>query len=205
MRVDSETEMIPHRLTQEEFTDRIKNWKESTTTSEFHLGYSKALIAEHDIDPKKEPEKYAALEAKRAKLIDWQVRLINLAIENRYVYERWKTIVNFMILKEPQNYKINRLRVIHLYEFDFTLLMSIKWRHLIHQGIDKGNLDDGQFGGLPGRDATTPTFIEELQYDICRASRKPLIHFDYDATACYDRIIPNLASLLGIEDPTWTQ
>ena len=37
--------------------------------------------------------------------------------------------------------------------------------------------------------------IEELQCEISRASRKPVVLTNYDATACYDRIIPNLGML----------
>ncbi|KAG7343901.1 hypothetical protein IV203_021909 [Nitzschia inconspicua] len=54
-----------------------------------------------------------------------------------------------------------------------------------------------KFGGLPGRDATTPVFLEELQWEILRASRKSLLRMDFDATSCYDRIIPNITSLAG--------
>ena len=37
--------------------------------------------------------------------------------------------------------------------------------------------------------------MEELQCEISRATRKPLVLTNYDATACYDRIIPNLGML----------
>jgi hypothetical protein len=36
-----------------------------------------------------------------------------------------------------------------------------------------------------------------LQFEISRASRKTLIQTNYDATACYDRIVPNLAMLVS--------
>eukprot|EP00957_Ditylum_brightwellii_P130926 9986899-Ditylum_brightwellii.AAC.1 len=38
--------------------------------------------------------------------------------------------------------------------------------------------------------------MEEIKYDITKCSRKPLVNFDNDAAACYDRIIPNWASLI---------
>ena len=37
--------------------------------------------------------------------------------------------------------------------------------------------------------------LEELQFELSRMSRKSFIQTNYDATACYDRIIPNLATL----------
>eukprot|EP00957_Ditylum_brightwellii_P195325 14881251-Ditylum_brightwellii.AAC.1 len=39
--------------------------------------------------------------------------------------------------------------------------------------------------------------MEEIKYDITKCSREPLVNFDNDAAACYDRIISNLVSLIG--------
>jgi hypothetical protein len=68
-----------------------------------------------------------------------------------------------MILKEEQNYKINRLRVIHLYKHDFNFLLGLKWRSLIHQSLQDHTIKDSQFGGLPGKDAITPTVIDTIR------------------------------------------
>eukprot|EP00957_Ditylum_brightwellii_P202615 15330938-Ditylum_brightwellii.AAC.1 len=39
--------------------------------------------------------------------------------------------------------------------------------------------------------------MEEMKNEISYCSQKPLVNFDNDAASCYDRIIPNLASLVG--------
>eukprot|EP00957_Ditylum_brightwellii_P132306 10088237-Ditylum_brightwellii.AAC.1 len=39
--------------------------------------------------------------------------------------------------------------------------------------------------------------MEEIKYDVTKCRRKPLVSFDNDTAACYDRIIPNIASLIG--------
>ena len=188
-------EAIPAPITKEEWMSKIKIWPESTTTSPsgFHLGHSKALVAPHDLDTT--TEEGQEVEAKREALIEWQVGLINCALVNNYSYERWKHIVNVMILKEPNNLRIHRLRVIHLYEQDYNLVLAIKWRQLIQLGTNQRTLHPMQFGGVPGRDAVIPTLCEELQYEISRASKRPLVHLDYDATACYDRIVLSFGSL----------
>eukprot|EP00957_Ditylum_brightwellii_P148350 11294294-Ditylum_brightwellii.AAC.1 len=41
------------------------------------------------------------------------------------------------------------------------------------------------------------TLIEELKNDICHCSCKSLINFDNDAAAYYDKIVPNIANLIG--------
>jgi hypothetical protein len=58
-------------------------------------------------------------------------------------------------------------------------------------------LNDGQFGSRPRRNATDPVFIEELQCEISRATRKPIVLTNYDATACYDRIIPSVGMIVS--------
>eukprot|EP00980_Cylindrotheca_fusiformis_P013761 scaffold3547_cov96-Cylindrotheca_fusiformis.AAC.1 len=58
-------------------------------------------------------------------------------------------------------------------------------------------INAGQYGGRQGHEAAYLPFAEELKYDLCRVSRKPLVNFDNDAASCYDRIIPSVASLLG--------
>ena len=62
----------------------------------------------------------------------------------------------------------------------------------MHQAEDFKALNEGHYGSRSHRCATDPVLIEELQCEISRATRKPVILTNYDATACYDRIIPNL-------------
>ncbi len=62
----------------------------------------------------------------------------------------------------------------------------------MHQAEDLQVLNAGQYGSRTRRNATDPVFIEELQCEISRATRKPVVLTNYDATACYDQIVPNL-------------
>ena len=102
-----------------------------------------------------------------------------------------------MIFKETGNYQIHRLRVIHIYEADFNLLLAVKWRQLLQSADLLGLINEGLFGGRPGCEAQSLTFLEELKYDISFMTRRTLFNFDNDATSCYDRIIVALASLLN--------
>eukprot|EP00957_Ditylum_brightwellii_P072202 5488715-Ditylum_brightwellii.AAC.1 len=52
-------------------------------------------------------------------------------------------------------------------------------------------------GGRAGQDTTTLTFMDKMKNDISWCSRKSLVNFDNDAAACYDRITPNIANLIG--------
>ena len=100
-----------------------------------------------------------------------------------------------MLEKDSGNPKIHRLRVIHLYEADYNLILAIQARKLVHQAEDSQLLNNNLYGARPGRTAHDPVGIEEFVGEITRLSRKPLIKNAEDATACYDRIIPSLANL----------
>ena len=71
--------------------------------------------------------------------------------------------------------------------------MGLKWRTAVFQAEDLDVLNQGQYGGRSRCTASDPVMIEELQMDLSRVTRKTLVQTNHDATACYDRIIPNLA------------
>ena len=89
-----------------------------------------------------------------------------------------------MILKDEGDTRVHRLRILHLYEADYNLLLGVKWRKLMHHTVDNDLLHTSQYGGVPGRDSITPVLVTEMQYEITRASQKDLITLDFDATSC---------------------
>ena len=189
----TELNSIPHEMTMADFRGEMKTWRESTTTSPFgrHLARYKALFTNIPIDPQEGPEKELSLSDKQEKIAEVKLAIINYCKRHMYVVlNRWKTIVNVMIFKDPGDYKIHRLRVIHIYEADFNALLAVKWRrHAL--------LNDGQYGGRPGCEAQSLTLLEELKYDISYLSCRSRTNFDNDATSCYDRILVPLASLIN--------
>jgi hypothetical protein len=71
-----------------------------------------------------------------------------------------------MMKKEPGSHKIHRLRVIHLYEADYNLLLCVKWKTAVHHATHDKTLNPSQKGGVPGCNATDVIFVEELEYEI---------------------------------------
>jgi hypothetical protein len=102
-----------------------------------------------------------------------------------------------MIYKKEGNVKIHRLRVIHLYEADLGFLWGAKWGNVMKKAVKEKTLHPGQYGGLPGRDCTSLTYLEELWFDYSLLTRYSFANFDNDATACYDRMLYSIASLAG--------
>ncbi|KAI2495792.1 hypothetical protein MHU86_18720 [Fragilaria crotonensis] len=169
-------------ISDDDFCSKLKLWSESTTTSPsgMHLGHYKALIARHtyssdaadeDLSPEFR-DKRDNLNYRQQALRRLRLELINYSLERGYSFKRWKKVVNTMLFKDPDNVRLHRTRVIHIYEADFNLFLGIKWRAAMHQAEDLRVLNDGQYGSRAYRNATDPVFIEELQLEISRATRE---------------------------------
>ena len=113
-------------VTEEEFRGKMKAWRETTTTSPSgrHLGHYKSLFA--IIDRSLDEDEREQLQQIQKDIMTCYLGVINYAIKHRYSLERWRTIMNNMIYKEPGNVKIHRLRVIHIYEADLALMWGVK-------------------------------------------------------------------------------
>ena len=85
-------------------------------------------------------------------------------------------------MKEPGNFKIHRVCIIHLYEADYSLTLAIAWRDTLHLAEDTNTINKGTYGSRPNRTAHSPVFIEELIMEISRLTRKHIVMFDNDAT-----------------------
>jgi hypothetical protein len=196
----AEKQLLKPSIAYNNFVGKLNTWRESTSTSPsgMHLGHYKALLARHEFSdlPDSDPRR-AELDQKRNDILNLHLQIINYALETGYSYNRWQQVANAMIFKEHGNIKIHRTQVIHLYEADYNLAMGLKWRAAMELSEASQDLNQGQYGSRPSRGAYDPVFIEEFQLEISRSSRKTLVQTNYDATSCYDRIIPNLAALVS--------
>ena len=102
-----------------------------------------------------------------------------------------------MIYKEQGNLKMHRLRVNHIYETDYNFLVRIVRREAIQHVQQLGKINQGQYGGCPGRDCTSVTYLEELRRDISIMTRTAYANFDNDAASCYDQILMSVVSISG--------
>ena len=109
MKKQTDLNTIWSTITIDEWKNKIKVWKESTTTSPagFQLTHSCSLIAPHDIPP--DHNDYDALETQHQEIIEWLLHLLNPALTNTYSFNQWQHIANIMLLKEPGYYQINHL------------------------------------------------------------------------------------------------
>jgi hypothetical protein len=161
-------EAIPWELTEEEFQGKVKAWNERTSSSSpktgIHLGHAKAYFAVLDLEPD-DPRLQKANEI-RAAVLWGHLLLLNYAIKFGYIYDWWKFITNTLLEKDPGVPKLHRLRTIHLYEWDWSLLLGVKWRKLLHYCYDQGLIQPSSHGGIPGRSAPDAIFMKELEYEV---------------------------------------
>lgn len=182
-------------ITYDEVLNKLKKWDERTTTSPsgLHLGHYHCSWRDPRIDI--DDPLRALVITQQKQILQATVSLLNYAIKFGYTYVRWTKIVNVMIQKDIGNPRIHRLRVIHLYEADYNLLLAVKWRQALYFAESNNLLNDGLYGSRPGRSALDPALMEVLQNEMYRMSMKAGINYDLDASSCYDRILTNVAVL----------
>lgn len=123
-------------------------------------------------------------------------KFLQLIDDHGLVLTRWCNAVNVMIEKDAGKPCINRLRIIHLFEADFILFLKNLWgSRLVKRAIKHNLLNDGQHGSVPKRDTMDPIMLTQMTMDLCQMPKHTLAHFDNDASAGYDWIIPCLAML----------
>ena len=121
--------------------------------------------------------------------------LANNACRFGFAYDRWREVVNCMINKKVDSFLLNQLRVIHLFEADYNLVIGLIFgRYMIHRLCDNQLFHPSQWG-RPNRECEDVLMLKELTYQIANMSRTDIATFDNDASACYDRLVTRFALL----------
>jgi hypothetical protein len=103
-----------------------------------------------------------------------------------------------MIAKDPGSSKIERIRVIHLFEADYNFTLKLLWgKRLVYQGEDHNCFGHQQFA-RPGHQAIDAVHKKTLTYDLSRIMAVNLGVFDNDASGCYDCIIVALGMIAAL-------
>lgn len=189
------TEMSDN-ITHDEFWKAFKIWDEQTTTSPSgrHLGHYKSLLisdGNDDMYTDESPNPSIII-----KQVYYQIAMATLYSAN--TLRRWCHSSTMMLEKVPGNPKINKLRVIHLYEADYNLLLKILWaRRLVWHSHTHNQLHEAQAGSRPHHRCSDVVLRKEMNYQYSKFTRTNLATVDNDAKACYDRILCNLAMIIS--------
>ena len=164
----------------EDFHDFIKRIKEMTGTSPSGRSYShyKVLLVH---------------EKKKLQLLH---RLFSLALEYGVILHRWKKTVTSLIEKDEGRPRIHRMRSIHIIEAELQFVTKIVYANRMMKTAEKHQLvTDEQYGGRKNRQALSVVINKLCYYNISHQTLQKAAFMDDDARACYDRIVPHLASV----------
>jgi hypothetical protein len=189
-------EDIDIEITTDDFIKGYSKWSEYTSTSPSgtHLGLDKAILRYRKSQSKTAEESSAIPLFERYFSI--KAFLVDSALRTGHTYNRWTKVINALIEKLPGTPLIHKLRVIHLIESDFNLMIGILWgRRMMRAGEDSQAFNEGQGGSRPGRRTQELLLTKHLHYAILRLSRQNGSSFDNDAKSCFDRIVMPVASL----------
>ena len=154
-------------------------WKEATSTSPSgrHLGHYRAIIQDE-------------------MLLRCLTKFLDIVVRRGISISRWQHAINVMLEKDAGCPRINRLRIIHLFEADFNFVLKLLWGHrLVRRAHDYKMINSGQYGSVPGKTAIELVMLNQISNDICRTNKYNIIRFDNDASACYDRILVPLGMM----------
>jgi hypothetical protein len=167
---------------------------ERNDASSHHLGLYKALATaycnsnEEFANPADSDDPFDIPTQEKADQILHLIHGLAMTAAARGFYlRRWIQVINVMIYKKPGVIESDKLRVIHLFEADFNLLIGVYFgrRSMYHQ-VDRKLLHHGQFG-KPGGECQDAALSKVLHNVISILTKPPMGKFESDVTACFDR------------------
>ena len=134
---------------------------------------------------------------KQQEIFNLHLSLINKILHHERSISRWQRCNNICIPKKPGWIEVDKFRNIHIYECDLNAVLAIKWKNAIFKLEEEDLLCESQFGSRKSKTSQIPILVEIIQQDYSRTTRNNYGQINYDAKACYNRILPTLASLVS--------
>ena len=157
-------------ITLSKFLTGFRKWKEATSTSPSgrHLGQYKALIRAESPETTEEKSTIPKIKNPLGHRILTSIFHVTMAtVLSGETLDRWKNVYSAMIEKIPGRPLVSKLRVIHLYEADYNLLLKLMWsRQLTWQAHLNNTLHPSQAGSRPGKKAIDIVVYKEQKYHL---------------------------------------
>ena len=151
----------------------FKIWTESTATSPSgrHLGRYKTLVQDDD-------------------MADFFITQIELPLQFGFAPTRWTQALQTLLPKDPGMPKLERLRVIELFEADYNFVLRIVLGRRSVWIAQKYEIYMPAQRAQPGNLCIAAALNKLLSYDLMRQIKKLAASFDNNAKGCYDKIVP---------------
>ena len=113
------------------------------------------------------------------KLLQLHYNILTATFNSGHTLDRWCNSTTLMIEKIPGCPRIDKLRVIHLYEADYNLGLRIHWsRRAVWNAHLQGRLDESQAGSRPGKRCIDVVLQKELKFLYARLTRTSIATAD---------------------------
>jgi hypothetical protein len=132
---------------------------------------------------------------KHEQLKNIECALANFPMQTGYSPIRWQQGVEVMLLKQFNNFHVNKLRAILLFEADFNFNKKQIGRALMWKAEDEKWLAPEQYGSRKHFSAIDHCLNKRLSFDILRQYKQSGAICVNDMKGCYDRIVHSVASL----------
>lgn len=189
------TPIDPH-IYVDELMQSFRRWRESTSTSPSgdHLGHDHAILRK----PKRCKISDDPHDQLDYRIFAIKAKLLNLAVQNTIVYDRWKIVVNAMIEKIRGLPLLEKFRIIHIISADFNMFTGSLFGHrMMAHGEALHQFGEEQSGSRKNKDCQDVQLLKHCIFSCVRLSRSNGSTFDNDAKSCFDRIVMILPSILA--------
>ena len=140
----------------ESFRQYFSTKPESTESSpsKRHMGHYKAIVNNKD-------------------LVQLHTHMLNIGLLTGTALLRWKSTLSLMLEKDKGKPKLNRLRIIQLFEADYNFTLGLVFgQRLTKFASEHCGLNQSQYGSMRGRQCQSAVLNKILTYDIFRMTRE---------------------------------
>ncbi|KAL7529017.1 hypothetical protein ACHAXR_002748, partial [Thalassiosira sp. AJA248-18] len=130
-------------------------------------------------------------------LSDHHTIMMRLPFMHGFVNDRWTKCIDVMLEKKKGIRQIHQMRIIGLVEADFNTALKLFFAKQMVTNSEATTLTEEQWGGRPGRTATEPALRKMLSFEYGRVMYVTMALFANDAVACFDRMVPNISTLIA--------
>jgi hypothetical protein len=165
-------------MTTEEFQESMKVTHEDTSSSASGLHHTLWKTIAEDED-----------------LLATHAIMISLPFMYGFVCERWRKIIDCMLEKKAGVRQIHIMRIICLFEADFTTLPKFYFNKHIMLNAEKSGLSPDQWGGRNNRSAPACALRKLIAWEYAQFTKTVLTSFLADLQSNFDCIMPDMSSI----------
>lgn len=160
----------------------FKRCNERTSISflRLHLGMYKNLTK---LNEQREEKEY---------LLKVIMGIVNTAMNMGISLSRWCLVHNILLEKDPNNPTLHSLRIIHIIEANYNLLLGQD----TYENVEERKTSDRLKLGMKESTAQDAG-AKELHYDLAHLSLKEYATTEKDAKPCYNHMVSSLIMLIG--------